>query len=227
MHPTKPIYLLADSQLLFWRSENTPFLDSVRKVIESKPAKAAYIGASNNDNPDYHEIFDLAMRGMEIEDWRPISSSCSKSETSYLNQAELIFLAGGDVEKGWRTFEGNGLKELIIRRYSEGALLMGLSAGAVQLGMFGWSEASRGESLFETFGLVPFVIGAHEEKSDWQMLRRVLQVAEINVAGLGIPSGGGMIYHPDASVEAVRYPLQRFSLEQNRIKHELLHPSSG
>jgi peptidase E len=224
MHSTlKPIYLFADSQLLFWQSDEGPFLLSVRKLVENDSAKAAYIGASNDDNPDYYGIFELAMESIGIEDCRAISSSLSKHEASFVEHADLILLAGGDVGKGWRAFERSGLKDLIIRRYSEGVLLIGVSAGATQLGMLGWPEADvRLENLFNTFGLVPFVISAHEEKSDWKMLKEVLQVSDLNVAGIGIPAGGGMIYHSDHSIEPVRYPLHEFSVEQGRIEHHLL-----
>jgi hypothetical protein len=51
----KPIFLLSDSQLLFWREEDVPFLERVRKAIEEeepgKEIRAAYIGASNGDAP--------------------------------------------------------------------------------------------------------------------------------------------------------------------------------
>jgi cyanophycinase len=197
-------------------------------LIKGASPRAAYIGASNDDNPDYHSIFESAMESIGIEDRRMISSSLSSDEASFVEQADLVMLAGGDVEKGWKSFQRSGLKDLIIRRYSEGVLLIGLSAGAAQLGMLGWPEAeARSESLFNTFRLVPFVISAHEEKSDWRMLKSVLQVARIKVAGIGIPAGGGMIYHGDHSVEPIRYPLHEFSLAQGRITHNLLFPEDG
>jgi cyanophycinase-like exopeptidase len=165
------------------------------------------------------------MESIGIENCRMISSCLSKIEASFVEQADLILLAGGDVEKGWRAFERSGLKDLIIRRYAEGVLLLGLSAGAVQLGMLGWSEAeAQCESLFDTFRLVPFVISAHQEKDDWRTLKNVLQVTQMKVAGIGIPAGGGMIYHTDGSVEPIRYPLHEFSLAQGRINRNLLFP---
>jgi cyanophycinase-like exopeptidase len=168
------------------------------------------------------------MESIGIEDRRMISSSLSSDEASFIEQADLIVLAGGDVEKGWRSFQQSGIKELIIRKYSEGALLIGISAGAAQLGVLGWPEAeARSESLFNTFRLVPFVISAHEEKNDWRMLKTVLEVARMKVAGIGIPAGGGMIYHGDHSVEPIRFPLHEFSLEQGRITHNLLFPEDG
>src|SRR6185503_2298694 len=136
----KPIYLLADSQLLFLRTDGSLYLDSIRNAIEAASPKAAYIGASNGDQPEFYSIFEAAMEGMEIHDCRMVSSRFSTEEASFLTTADLILLAGGDVIRGWRLFEQTGLKELIVKRYYEGALLIGVSAGAVQLGLLGWPD---------------------------------------------------------------------------------------
>ena len=46
--PIKPIFLLADSQLLFWSPEGGPFLQRILALFASDelaiPLKAAYIG---------------------------------------------------------------------------------------------------------------------------------------------------------------------------------------
>ena len=117
---------------------------------------------------------------------------------------------------------------ILIKRYSEGALLIGISAGAAQLGLLGWGEAfESNDQLFNTFRLVPFVIGVHEEESEWRILKNVLRLAPMKLPGIGIPAGGGLIYHADHSLEPIRYPLHEFSLDQGRITHNLLFPKAG
>lgn len=228
MLPLKPIYLFADSQLLFWQPGGAPFLMSVRGLIEAESPSAAYVGASNDDDPTYYGLFASAMEKVGIENCRMISSNLSQSEASFVEQADLILLAGGDAEKGWRVFERNGLQDLIPRRYSEGAVLMGISAGAAQLGMLGRPETVDGsEGLFRTFGLVPFVISAHDERNDWRALKRMLKAAEVKVPGIGIPSGGGMVYHADHSVQPIRHALHEFSVVEGQTNHTLLFPNDG
>ncbi len=224
----RPIYLFADSQILFWRPFDALFISSLRKLLSAESPKAAYIGASNDDNPEYYGIFEAAMDSIGLRDRRMIAAELSPDDASFVEQSDLILLAGGDVKRGWRTFEQNGLKDLIITAYSKGVLLIGISAGAAQLGMLGRSEAdSQCKDLFNTFRLVPFVIGAHEEDSDWATLKRMLQVSGINVSGIGIPAGGGMIYHADHSIEAIRYPLHEFSVASGQIKHDLILARGG
>jgi cyanophycinase len=226
--PLKPIYLLADSRLLFQRDETGLFLDDVRRVTEGDDLKAAYIGASNGDQPEFYDLFLAAMEGIGIEDCRAISASFSPADAAFLDRADIILLAGGSVQRGWDVFEQSGMKDVIVRRYFEGALLMGVSAGAVQLGLRAWREGARSSAqLFETFMLVPFLISTHEEKDEWESLVAALELFGPNARGIGIPAGGGMIYHADGSVEPVLYPLHQFSAEEGRIVRSLLLPASA
>ena len=58
----KSILLLADSQLLFWRENGQLVLERVVKARTRDRARAAYLGASNGDDPDFYAIFVAAMR---------------------------------------------------------------------------------------------------------------------------------------------------------------------
>ena len=173
--------------------------------------KAAYIGASNGDNPDFYAIFVSAMEGVGVFDCRMIPSAVSQPDLAFLNHADIILLAGGDVEAGWRVFLANGLREHIVRRYSDGASLIGVSAGAVQLGLGGLAADG---SLIETFKLVPFIIGAHEESDDWKTTTELLRLSGPGTTAIGLPTGGGAIYHPDHTIEPLRHPLVRLSLKE-------------
>lgn len=202
------------------------FLDAIRETVDVEAPRAAYIGASNGDQTDFYLLFLAAMEGIGVEDCRMISSSFPPSDAAFLNEADVILLAGGSVRRGWDVLEESGMKESIVRRYYEGALLMGVSAGAVQLGLGGWDEGdSDDEPLIETFRLIPFIISAHEEKEEWVRLTRAIELAGPETQGIGIPAGGGMIYHADHSIEPVRYPLHQFSTEEGRVVRSLLFPA--
>jgi hypothetical protein len=206
----KPTFLLADSQLLFWRENGQLLLERVVKESVRDGLKAAYVGASNGDHPDFYEIFLAAMEGVGVFDCRMIPSAASEADIAFLNDADIILLAGGDVEAGWRVFLTNGLSGHIVRRYSEGASLIGVSAGAVQLGLC--CLAADG-SLIETFKVVPFIIGAHEESDNWKTTRELLRLSGPGKKAIGLPTGGGAIYHPNHRVEALRHPLVKLPLQ--------------
>lgn len=223
--PLQPIYLFADSQLLFWRNKGTLFLDAIRELIVPAAPKAAYIGASNGDDPQFYSIFEAAMGNIGIRDCRMILSSFTSIDELFMNEADIILLAGGDVERGWRIFNQSGLTELVIKRYYEGAVLIGISAGAVQLGLFGLVQEEESlNKLIDMFKLVPFIIGAHEEIQEWKSLREVIELLDGSAKGIGISTGGGLIYYPDQSIEAIRYPLNEFSMREGLIISSLLLP---
>ena len=158
------------------------------------------------------------MQNVGIRDCKMILSSFTSVDEVYLNEADIILLAGGDVERGWRVFNQAGLTELIIKRYYEGAVLIGISAGAVQLGLFGLvQEEGSLNKLIDTFKLVPFIIGAHEERQEWKSLREAVELLDGSAKGIGIPTGGGLIYYPDQSIEAIRYPLNEISMIEGLI----------
>lgn len=224
MSNIKPIFLLADSQLLFWREEDMPFLERVRKAIEDeepgKEIRAAYIGASNGDAPEFYDLFKAAMSEVGITQTRMIPSEPSADDMEAMDQAELILLAGGDTRRGWEAFQANGLQQKIVERYYAGALLMGVSAGSVQLGLKGADD----QGMFDTFRLVPFVVDAHDEPN-WTLLTRVVPKAGEHVRGFGIPSGGGAVYHPDYSMEPIRHPVVEVSVsDEGQVRQALLFP---
>ena len=215
----KPILLLADSQLLFWRENKHLLIERLVKDRTRDKVKAAYVGASNGDNSEFYAIFVAAMEGVGVADCAMISSAFSKADRAFLNDADIILLAGGNVETGWRVFLANGLNEHITRKYFAGATLIGVSAGAVQLGLCGLAADG---SLIETFKLVPFIIGAHEESDNWKTTTELLRLSAAGTTAIGLPTGGGAIYHPDHTLEPLRHPLVELSLKEGNI-HQIFH----
>jgi cyanophycinase len=221
----QPIYLLADSQLLFHKNQGVLFLNSLRRFLAHDSPRAAYIGASNGDAPEFYLLFEAAMEGIGIHNCKMILSSFSAEDEVYLNEADIILLAGGDVATGWHLFNETGIKELIIRRYYEGVILIGISAGAVQLGLCGLIDSGRpSEELLDTFKLVPFVIDAHDEKQDWLRLKRAVRRLDGAAKGIGIPTGAGLIYYPNQTIEPIRHALYEFSIHDEEITGALLMP---
>ncbi len=222
---TKPVFLLADSQLLFWKENGKYFLERLRPHLPEAGVTAAYIGASNNDDPVFFGLFKSAMQLIGVEDCYQIHSRYLPEEQEILRRADLILLAGGDLEKGWQIIRDTGMQEHLTERYYQGALLLGVSAGAVQLGMVGWRQEKNELALFDTLRIVPLIIDVHHEKEDWTELKAVLQRVNFHHLGaIGIPSGAGLIYHPDHSLEAIRSPLYEFTRQEQQIRENLLLP---
>jgi cyanophycinase len=226
----QPLYLLADSQLLFWKSQDRLLLEAALDgLARDTPLRAAYIGASNGDRREFYEIFEAAVDEIGITDRRMIDSSFDADGRALLERAQLIVLAGGDVRRGWNTFEKTGMKDVILDRYAKGAVLVGISAGAVQLGRYGIVETaeSPGTELLDVFNLVPLVIDIHDERSEWTRLSRTIHSLEGGATGLGLPSGGGVIVHPDVTIEPLRRPAHEFRFDGTGVTHSLLCAEDG
>ena len=219
----KPLFLLADSQLLFLRDQGRLFTERIRKQLDSANPRAAYLGASNGHDPRFYSIFEAAMAGVELTDCRMVPSRPGAEDREFLGHADLILLAGGDVERGWKVFEENGLKELITQRRFDGAVLVGVSAGAVQLGLGTLLETATMKKL-STFQFAPFYVGAHDEAAEWWDLRALVNMANNGSRGIGIPAGGGDIYSFDGSLEPIRKPVVEFFKQGDRMSENLLLP---
>jgi cyanophycinase len=219
----KPLYFLADSQLLFWAGDGQGLAGRMRAEIESDDPKAAYVGASNGDQREFYDLFVGAMQSLGISNCRMVPTELAGEDKVFLEQADLVLLAGGDVERGWNAFERNGLKQLITARRYEGCVLVGVSAGAVQLGLGALSEAPQPKKI-ETFGFAPFYLGAHEEQEEWWNLRALVNLSKSDARGIGISAGGGAIYSPDGTLEPVRHPLIELVKEGDQVREGLLLP---
>jgi peptidase E len=218
-----PLYLFADSQLLFAVGTLNGLTSRIRENLPSGGPKAAYIGASNDDRTEFYDLFVAAMALVGISNCRRVPTRLANEDRVFLEDADLVLLAGGDVERGWHAFERHGLKDLILRKRHDGSIFIGISAGAVQLGLGAVTDSPQPKKL-DLFGFVPFYVGAHEEKEEWRNLRTLVNVSLPGLRGIGIPMGGGAIYQSDGTLEPVRRPLTELVKEGDQVRERLLIP---
>jgi cyanophycinase-like exopeptidase len=218
-----PVYLLADSQLLFSSPGGRPLLAPA--VDATQRPRAAYVGAANGDQPEYYSIFEGAMDVVGVRDRGMILSGYSAQDRAYLRSADIIVLAGGDVGLGLRVLRETGMDDDIDERRWEGAVLVGVSAGAVHLGAMGWlGDEPAGGELVPALGIVPFSVDAHDEAGGWRRLRQLVVRSLPGSVGIGVPTGGGIIHHPDGTVEPVGRSAVEFRQDDGRIVESILYP---
>lgn len=218
----KPLYLLADSHLLFFEKGSNALTRRLQADLPGK-AKAAYLGASNNNQAEFYDLFLAAMELIGIKECCMISEQLSSGERVFLEEANLVLLSGGDALRGWRAFVQSGIKEMLLHKRYDGSVLVGVSAGAVQLALGALSEEAQ-PKVIDMFGFAPFYVGAHEEDEDWWNLRALVNLSRNQQRGIGIPAGCGAIYSPDGTLEPVRRSLIEFMKEDEGIKERLLVP---
>lgn len=229
----QPLALLADSQVLFWQPRGMPLLRRLLGGLGRDDPRAAFLGAAGGDDPDAETIFAEAMALAGIDRARAIPTRPDPADLAWLESAHVIVLGGGDVARGMEAFRAAGIDAIVADRRAAGALLVGVSAGAVQLGIGAWHASGAGggagkSGLLATLGLCPHVIGAHQEDRGWADLRRALAALGDQVRAFGIPRGGGLLIHPDATLEPLRLPVFAFRHgAERKLVETLLMPERG
>ena len=101
---------------------------------------------------------------------------------------------------------------------SGSAVLVGISAGAIQLGLHGWKDTENWDNgFFDGLKLAPFLVDVHDEP-EWQRLSESVEKLGNPMRGIGIPSGGGLRLHEDKTIEQIRKSLSEFALFDNGLK---------
>lgn len=161
--------------------------------------------------PRYEELFlDLGAKSARSI---PISSreDCQNEEwLQILEDANGVFMTGGNQLRLSTTLGGTAVSELLRRRHAEGLHIAGTSAGAaflsehmIAFGDEGSTPRSNMVTLAPGLGLTPrIIIDQHFRQRD--RLGRLLTALSYNpfVLGIGLDEDTAAIIHPDETLEA-------------------------
>jgi putative intracellular protease/amidase len=125
-----------------------------------------------------------------------------ENDRSVVDGADLIFVSGGDPVHGAKALARTGAADWIREASARGAVVMGISAGAILLGDW-WADWPEDDSSTEPVPLVAclgiaagHVFDTHDEADDWAELRTVAKSLEsraMKATFIGIPSGGALV----------------------------------
>jgi cyanophycinase-like exopeptidase len=205
--------------------------DRVFALAGPRP-KVAWIGAANDDSRTWFQRAADVFRkkyGAEVELARTVGEVDPDETRRVVAAAQVIYLAGGDVGLLAERARAFGLDELIRQRHAEGVLVVGVSAGAIGLTRF-WvrfpdddaDDAPAAPSRFACVGALDIAVDCHDEESDWEELRALLDVwakdePDARVVAYGIPSGGALEVSPDGRVTHMGPAPKRLRLDGGRI----------
>ncbi|MCU1283511.1 MAG: peptidase, partial [bacterium] len=144
----------------------------------------AWVGAANGDQRAWYERVAKVLReryGAEVEQARTVSDAdLDPAETrALLDAATMIYIGGGDVSLLAERVRALGLDEQIRRRHAEGAMVVGVSAGAIGLTRY-WVQFPDDNleleqpTRFACIGAIGVAVDCHDEQSDWEELRALL-----------------------------------------------------
>ena len=179
---------------------------AVRQTTTSTKKIACYIGAANGDMVEFFEMGEVATAKVGCASCRFVKTRATADDLDCIaKEAALVLIAGGDPVVGWEAMARNGVCDALKEAHERGAVLVGISAGAMILGSWCFElggDAAKKTRTWPALGLVPFAIAPHREASDWSEARKVLREdkAEEAAAMLGLPYQSGVCVHPDGTL---------------------------
>lgn len=234
----QPVFLLAGGRR---RAGSRPdplirlIMSEITGIYHRAPS-IAYIGAASEDDAGFFrmmaEAFLRAGAGQVHHLITVPPTSDIRKVRAGLEQADGIFISGGDVERGMQVLAEKKLNEFLVKLYQGGKPFFGLSAGSIMLARewVRWRnpEDDSTAELFSCLGIIPLICDTHAEEDDWVELKTALKLEKSGSSGYGIPSGTGLKYLPDGSVEALGGPIIRYANQNGAIiRLQDLQPSSS
>ena len=193
MNGVKPLFLLAGGGSQDKSATVRFFSHALMECGRQKP-QIAYVGAANGDNAIFFGsirtlleeagaghifLLPLAQESIDIA-----------SVKQALEQADVVFLSGGEVEDGMHWLKKHGLDSFLWELRGRGKLFLGVSAGSIMMGTYWvrWAdpEDDGTAELFDCLGFVPTTFDTHAENEDWKELKTALHLQGSGSRGYGI-----------------------------------------
>ena len=138
-----------------------------------------------------------------------------------LEQADIVFVSGGDVDLGMNVLKEKGMMDFLSGQHEGGKLFFGLSAGSIMLAheWVRWPDPDDASSaeLFPCLDFAPVICDCHDEEGDWEELKAALVLEKDGTEGYGLGAGSGIRVFPDGQIEALASPVYHFRKNGGKI----------
>ena len=193
----------------------------------------AYVGAASNDNAGFFTMIKTALalrNGAQMKLAKIASPRASASAArGLLEDADLIFMSGGDVEHGMNVLHERDLAKTLKSLAAAGKPMFGVSAGSLMLAeewvRFPDDDATRAE-LFPCLAIAPLHVDAHAEADNWDELRVLVDLlrrrGDEEPLGYGLTRKGGLRLEVDAAqrkakIKAIGTAIPRVGLKRGKV----------
>ena len=158
---------------------------------------AAYIGTANGDSMAFFQIMKAVLKkaGANKVSFVRLAKENPDLDAvkAILNNADLIFLSGGEVEDGMNWLRKHDLCGFLEGLHNSGKRFMGVSAGVIMMGTHWVHWDIEGDDstarLFDCLGFIPNLFDVHGEDEDWAELKTALRLLGNNSRAYGLPGG--------------------------------------
>jgi dipeptidase E len=224
MSDKRPVYLLAGGRPRV-RKVPDPLIQAALRESGRVSPTIAYIGTANNDDEGFFNFIAESFReaGAYRVNHALISSEKAnlKRAQDILKSADIVFMSGGDVDRGMRVLREKNMTDFLSELYEQGKSFFGSSAGSIMLAKewVRWRDPEDNSTaeLFPCLGFAPIICDTHDEQEGWQELKTVLRLEESNAKGYGIVTGLAIKVFPGGRVEALGGAIHQYIRRGNRV----------
>jgi cyanophycinase-like exopeptidase len=185
-----------------------------------------YVGTANDDDTRF-----LGFMAREMQEAgagkvghaliTPRNADLKKAQ-NILVSADIIFVGGGDVERGMEVLQEKGMVDFLLGLYQQGKPFFGVSAGSIMLAKewIRWRDPDDDATaeIFLCLGVAPVICDTHAEEDDWEELKALLELKPDKAEGYGITSGSAIKVFPDGKVEALGGPVAHYLRRSGRVE---------
>ena len=222
----KPVYLLAGGKRGAKRPD--PILETVFRESGKLAPSVAYIGAATGDDRNFFRFIASGFKAAGAGEVKLVplaGKTCSSAEAKkILQNADVVFLSGGDVEAGMNVINHHHLQDYLFGLYQEGKLFFGLSAGSIMLGLewIRWRnpEDDTSAELFPCLGIASVICDTHAEEDNWMEIKALLRLKAEGARGYGIPTGTALKVAPDGQLTALGGAIPCFIRKGSLVEYE-------
>jgi len=223
LHAAKSVWLLAGGPGSRRRGGDPLLRQALLSVGRTAPT-VAYVGAPSGDNRAFFVLIAAMLKKAGAGEVNLVRLAGRKPDVArardVLARADIVFMTGGDVEEGMRVLEATGTIALLRELAAGGVPFLGVSAGSIMLARswVRWRDPHDEASveLFPCLGIADVWCDTHGEADGWEELAALTRVAPQRSVSHGIPTGAGLVVHPDGGLEAAGSPVHRFESRAGR-----------
>jgi peptidase E len=210
MSNLKPVFLFAGGRPRDAQTLNPLFHEVFKESGKASPT-IAYVGAASEDSKAFFLMMATFLKGAGAGKIRHASIYSEKADLkkaqNILNSSDIIYISGGDVERGMRVLQEKNMIDFLVELYRQGKPFFGMSAGSIMLAKewIRWRDPDDDTTaeIFPCLGIAPVICDTHGEQDDWEELQTLLRLEKDNVNGYGIVSGTAVKIFPDGRIEAL------------------------
>ena len=225
MSEKKPVYLLGGGRSAGRRANDLLIREAFSECGKKSPS-VGYVGTASDDGEDFFNRLAGMFRENGAGDvthalLTPGNADISRAKT-ILRHSDVIYISGGDVDKGMQILKERGMVNFLAELYQEGKPFFGLSAGSIMLAKewVRWRNPDDDTTaeIFPCMALAPVLCDTHDEEGGWEELKVLLMLEKDGTTGYGIATGTALRVFPDGRVEVLGGAVHRYVSRCGKVK---------